>query len=156
MKVRNENYYTVPKILEIIKEYRSKMDWIKEVDRDIKSVGVAQYGIEASLPKSNSVSSAVEKEALRQIENNVVFSSILTDIKYVQQRWDRVTSERDAQVLSLRLDGYKATDIAQVMNMERSNVHRVLKRIACQIKGYPQEDATNSTNYKFEKEKVYN
>lgn len=124
------------------------MNNIKTLTNDMKSIGVAQYGIEASLPKSQGgFSSVVENEVMRQIENTKFYAEMITDMKYIQDRWHRITNEKDALVLSLRLDGYSVGDIAEITNMDRSSVYRVIERIACQIKSYPQDCATDATNY---------
>jgi helix-turn-helix protein len=156
VKIRNEDYYTINRILDIIKNYHINIENIKEFGRDIKSVGVAQYGIESTLPRGNEISSVVEREVVRQLNQNVFIANMITDIKYVQQRWHRVTNEKEAQVLSLRLSGHKAIDIATILGMERTNVYRLLNKVAHSIKGYPQNNATNSTNYENEKVLVYN
>lgn len=140
--------YTVKRIIQIIKCYHINVQNLKDLQREeMKSVGVSQYGIEASLPKGNNISSVVENEALRQIENTKFWAETITDIKYLQDRWNRITEEREAQVLSLYLDGFKTSDVAEIMKMNRSGVYRMLERIACQIKSYPQASATDSTNY---------
>ena len=143
------DYYSTKKILDIIKYYHINLNNLKTLaaENQLRSVGVAQYGIEASLPKGNNISSVVENEVLRQVENTKFFAGIITDMKYLQDRWHRVTTEREAMVLKLRLDGHKAKDIAQMLGVARSEVYRTLERIACQIKGYPQENETNETNF---------
>lgn len=134
--------------MQIIKYYHINIRNIKELQQDMKSVGIAQYGDESSLPKGNNISNVVEKEVMRQIENTKFWSEMITDMKYLQDRWHRITDEQEAKVLSLRLDGYGVRDIAYIMKTDRSNVYRMLKRIARQIKSYPQSSATDSTNYK--------
>ena len=139
--------YSVEKILQIIKYYHINMQNLKVLERDMRSVGVSQYGEESALPRGNKISNIVENEALRQIEKTKFWAEIITDIKYLQERWHRITDEQEAMVLNLRLNGYSVRDIAQLMKMERSNVYRILRSIAMKIKGYPQENATNSTNF---------
>ena len=139
--------YSIEKILQIIKYYHVNIQNLRELERDMRSVGVSQYGEESALPRGNKISNVVESEALRQIENSKFWAEIITDIKYLQDRYHRITDEQEAMVLNLRMDGYSVSDIAQIMKMDRSNVYRILKSIAKQIKGYPQENATNSTNF---------
>lgn len=139
--------YSVEKILQIIKYYHVNIQNLRELERDMRSVGVSQYGEESSLPRGNKISNIVENEALRQIEKTKFWAEIITDIKYLQERWHRITDEQEAMVLNLRLNGYSVRDIAQLMKMDRSNVYRMLKSIAKQIKGYPQANATISTNF---------
>ena len=139
--------YSVEKILQIIKCYHVNIQNLKELERDMRSVGVSQYGEESALPRGNKISNVVENEALRQIEKTKFWAEIITDIKYLQERWHRITDEQEAMVLNLRLNGYSVSDIAQIMKMDRSNVYRMLRNIAKQIKGYPQANATISTNF---------
>ena len=139
--------YSVEKILQIIKHYHINIQNLRMLERDMRSVGVSQYGEESALPRGNKISNVVESEALRQIENSKFWAEIITDIKYLQDRYHRITDEREAMVLNLRMDGYSVRDIAQIMKMDRSNVYRILRNIAMKIKGYPQENATNSTNF---------
>ena len=140
--------YSINKILQIIKYYHINMQNLKVLERDMRSVGVSQYGEESALPRGNKISNIVENEALRQIENTKFWAEIITDIKYLQDRWHRITDEQEAMVLNLRLSGHSVRDIAQLMKMDRSNVYRMLRSIAKQIKGYPQANATNSTNFR--------
>src|SRR5690606_8486322 len=140
--------YSINKILQIIKYYHIHMQNLKALERDMRRAGVSQYGEESALPRGNKISNIVENEALRQIENTKFWAEIITDIKYLQDRWHRITDEQEAMVLNLRLSGHSVRDIAQLMKMDRSNVYRMLRSIAKQIKGYPQANATNSTNFR--------
>lgn len=140
------SYYTVKKILEIINLYHININNVRDLTRDIASVGVAQYGIESSLPRGNTISNIVEKEALRQIETNAFFAQMMTDIKFLQDRWDRVTNEQEAQILSLRLTGYSVRDISERLKISRKSVYLKLENIARTIGGYPQGCYTNYTD----------
>lgn len=142
-----EDYYTVNDIMWIIKNYHRDLKTIKEYAEDeFKSVGVAKYGLESSLPKGNSISAVVENEVLRRIENSKYFAERKTDIKYLQDRWDRITDEKEAIVLNHYLSGCTTADIAHLLGMTRWGVHKVLERIAIKIKSYPQDELTNYTN----------
>lgn len=131
-------YYDIPKVLEIIRNYHHNINYIRDMSRDYASVGVSQYGIEASLPKGNNITDAVANEALRQIEMTGYFADIMTDIKYIQDRWDRVTDEKEAQVLNLRLSGLSASEIGQVIGCSERNVNKILRQVAQTIISYPQ------------------
>lgn len=145
-------YYTTKKVMEIIKHYHINMNNIKTLTNDMKSVGVSQYGIESSLPKSKGgFSSVVENEVIRQIENTKIYADMVTDMKYLQDRWHRITDEKEATVLQLTLNGYGSSDVAEIMKMSRSGVYRMLESIAMQIKSYPQASETDSTNYEISK-----
>src|SRR5699024_3311278 len=138
--------YTVDKILSIINSYHINVNNVREISREMASVGVSQYGVESSLPKSNEISNVVEKEAMRQMEMSTFFSDMITDMKYLQDRWDRVTEENEAQILAMRLSGYSATDISMRLKMSRKNVYLKLRNIARIIGGYPQSNYTNYTD----------
>ena len=138
--------YTVDKILSIINSYHINVNNVREISREMASVGVSQYGVESSLPKSNAISNVVEKEAMRQMEMSTFFADMITDMKYLQDRWDRVTEETEAQILAMRLSGYSATDISMRLKMSRKNVYLKLRNIARIIGGYPQSNYTNYTD----------
>lgn len=143
-----EDYYSIKKIMEIIKYYHINMTNLQNMAmQEIKSVGVSQYGVESSLPKGTQTSNVTEREAIRNVEQSKFWSGIITDIKYLQARWHRVTDEKLAMILNLYLTGYRTGDVAQIMQMERSWVYRNLEKIANIIKGYPQEEATKTTNF---------
>lgn len=120
---------------------------IKDLEDDMmKSVGVSQYGIESSLPKGNNISKVVENEAIRRVENTKVWAEMITDVKYIQARWHRITDEKEASILNMRLSGYEISEISQAMKMSRGHVYKVIREIAKAIKSYPQENDTNDTD----------
>src|SRR5699024_5386640 len=128
-------YYSTEKILEIIKHYHTNMQNIKEWQRDHASVGVVKMGIEATMPKANTLSDVVANEAIRQIEDSKFFTEMETDIKYLQQRWDRVTNESDARILSLKLGGLSSWEIGNVVQCSERNVNKRLWVVAKTIQG---------------------
>lgn len=131
-------YYSTDKVLEIIKHYKTYIDSINDLRLSYSSVGVGQYGLDAAMPKGNNISNIVEREALRQLDNSKLLSDRMTDINYIQNRWDRVTNEDDAIILNLRLSGYKVVTIAHKLNCSRFQIHKRLRVIADTIRGYPQ------------------
>ena len=141
-----KDHYSINKILQIIKYYHINIKNMKELQIEARSVGVSQYGVEASLPKGNKISNVIEQEVIRQIENTKFWSDMATDIKYIQDRLHRVTDEQEAKALHLRLDGYSVVDIAKLLGIERAHVYRLLRNVARTIKGYPQGKRTNDTN----------
>lgn len=147
MQKKNEDDYSINRILMIINMYHINMKNIKELDQGLNpSVGVAQYGIEATLPKGNAISKVVENEAIRQVDNSRYWAETITDMKYIQDRWHRVTNEKEAMILNLRLNGIPVTEISYIMHMSQRSIYRILRNIARTIKGYPQGHVTNVTN----------
>ncbi|BAM46332.1 hypothetical protein [Amphibacillus xylanus] len=146
MGKKKEDPYSINRILKIIHMYHINMKNIKEMEQELSSVGVSQYGIEATLPKGNAISKVVENEAIRLVESSRYWSETVTDMKYIQDRWHRITDEKEAMILNLRLDGLSMSEISRIVNMDRSHLYKVLRKIARTIKGYPQVYATDTTN----------
>lgn len=136
-----QDYYSINKILAIIHNYHVKINIIENLEKgmELKSVGVSQYGDDAGMPKANNNSSATENEALRIARSSKLWSNAMTDIKYIQQRWHRVTDEQQAIALHLRLSGYSITDISHIIKKKKSQTYNLLRGAAKAIKGYPQE-----------------
>lgn len=126
-------YYTKQKIKDIIKNYHHNQQVLKERNTHYSSVGVAQGGVESTLPKAQGqTSDVVANEAIRQIEANRVFANIQTDIKYLQDRLDRV-KESDEELLTLFLSGCNIHDVANYYGCSTRTVDRKLDDIACCI-----------------------
>lgn len=117
-----------------MRNYRQWHLAIKEYRKDYKSVGVAQGGIESVMPKAKGTTSdVVFEEVVRQLEDSTVFAEIITDLKYMDDRVDRVKKHRDT--LKLRLQGYTIRDIAEIEEVSRMKVNRNLVDVANQIVG---------------------
>ena len=125
--------YTVKKILELIRMYHVNINNIKERQREYQSVGVS---VISDMPKANNISDTVANEALRLIRDDRMFQLIESDVKYIQDRLDRVTEKEDAIILSMRLNGRSVRDIAEMHNVSERTIHRKLERIAMLIQGY--------------------
>lgn len=125
-------YYNTRKILEIMKDYHVNTQAIKAHKKDYASVGVGKYGIEATMPRANTISNPVENEAIRQMEDVKHFANIQTDIKYLDDRLHRVPNKYK-YILGLRLLGYSVTDIQESIGKSRGYVHNRLIRIAKSI-----------------------
>lgn len=128
-------YYTTEKVLEIIKDYQVYKGNMQEGDKGYSSVGVAQYGIEATMPKAQGTTSdVVANEAIKQVGESLVIASMRTDAKYLEDRLYRVEDEILKEILALRMEGHTIRDIAEVTLYSKSNVHKLLVKIAKIIK----------------------
>lgn len=128
-------YYSIPKILEIMKDYHKYISAIEDYKKEYASVGVGQYGIEASLPKGNNISNPVEQEALKQMDDIKYYADIRTNMKYLEDRLDRVQGDLCKEILGLRLEGLTIREIAEVTGYAKSYVHRLTIKIAEYIRG---------------------
>lgn len=127
--------YEIEDILRIMKDYNINRSNINNESDDYASVGVSVYGIEASLPSGNGTSDQVANEAIRMISEVPLFRMIRTDMKYIEDRLDRVTSGRHQEVMYHRLDGMTIRDIAKVTDYSKSHIHRLLVEVAKCING---------------------
>src|SRR5699024_918970 len=122
--------YTVNKVLDIIKNYHHNITILKEYRRTMKSVGVAQSGIESVMPKAQGgTSDPTGNEAVRLAGDASYFAELATDIKYLQDRLDRVPKEYEA-ILDLRLTGHTVREIAFLQHRSYSHINKSLKHIA--------------------------
>lgn len=129
-------YYDISRVLEIMENYHIYIANLQEITKDYASVGVAQYGIEATLPKAQGTTSdVVATEALRDIDELPLFAQMRTDVKYIDDRLDRVTSKLDVEILALRLEGLTVRDIGIATGYSKTHVHRKLVNIAKCLKG---------------------
>ena len=122
--------YTVNKVLDIIKNYHHNITILKEYRRTMKSVGVAQSGIESVMPKAQGgTSDPTGNEAVRLAGDASYFAELATDIKYLQDRLDRVPKEYEA-ILDLRLTGHTVREIAFLQHRSYSHINKSLKHVA--------------------------
>ena len=122
--------YTVEKVKSIIKNYHHNITILKEYRRTMKSVGVAQSGIESVMPKAQGgTSDPTGNEAVRLAGDSSYFAELATDIKYLQDRLDRVPKKYE-RTLDLTLSGHSVIDIANLTHRSVRAIYRELNCIA--------------------------
>lgn len=122
--------YTVNKVLDIIKNYKHYQEAICNHKKEYASVGVAQGGIESVMPKAQGgTSDPTGNEAVRLAGDTSYFAELATDIKYLQDRLDRVPEEYET-ILDLRLSGHTVREIAFLQHRSYSYINKSLKHIA--------------------------
>lgn len=124
--------YSVEHILKIMEEYHIYRRNLNEGIKDYASVGVS---IITDMPLPSSLSDNVADEAIKMVEDVPYFNKIRTDMKYLEDRLDRVESEKLQTVMFYRLDGMTIRDIASVTEYSKTHIHRLLNEIAKCIKG---------------------
>ena len=128
--------YDVNKIVRIIKNYYHNLRYTQAVLEDsIESVGVSQYGIEATMPHGSGTSNPTERQVIKSINTTKHVSKTLTDMKYLQDRTYRIKREKDAIVLYSLMTGKTYQEIADMLDCSTQNVHQRVERIAEIIKG---------------------
>lgn len=122
-----------------LKDYHWMIEQIRvgkmqdEVVKTIEYEGakVANYGIEATLPKaSGGTSDPVSYEASRRTQFYVKrVLRYVWKVKEIQERASNVIGEREIFVLHHLLDGYSMRKIAEKMNVSEATVRRIRERI---------------------------
>lgn len=132
LNIRSRSMYTPSKVKDIMKYYHININNLKnEYGNEMRSFGVS---VITDMPRGNGrTSDVVADTALKLIDNNRIYAEMLTDIKYLQQRWHRITDEIDAQILQLRISGYSVTDIAEILKMGKRTVYDRIDGIAINI-----------------------
>ena len=130
--------YTVNRILRIINDYHRNMQLLAERDADgqlMRSFGIAQYGTDMVMPRADGVSSIVENFSIGRIDASRYWVGVLTDMKYIQDRFYRIEDESQAIALSLRLDGHTTAEISKIMGRHKDHVNKLIRLVAVNIKG---------------------
>ncbi|MEY2355576.1 sigma factor-like helix-turn-helix DNA-binding protein [Lysinibacillus capsici] len=122
-----------------LKDYHWMIEQIRvgkmqdEVVKTIEYEGakVANYGIEATLPKaSGGTSDPVSYEASRRTQFYVKrVLRYVWKVKEIQERASNVIGEREIFVLHHLFDGYSMRKIAEKMNVSEATVRRIRERI---------------------------
>lgn len=124
--------YSIEKILEIMENYQIYKGNLEDTEKDYASVGVS---IITDMPRANSISNVVEREALRDIEELPAFALMRTDKKYLDDRLDRIEDNLHINILALRMEGLKIREIAYDVGYSKTHIHRLLIKIAETIRG---------------------
>lgn len=136
---RDTLYYDKERVISIIRNYHSNLRYTQEVLDDVtRSVGVAQYGIEAVMPKpqGGKSSSDTEKQVVRTIQATKHISKKLTDMKYLQDRLYRIEDEKDAIILYSVMQGKNYAEVGELLECDRSVVKRRIDNIAELLQDY--------------------
>ena len=116
-----------------IKHILSNYFWmIKEVKRindelsEIETSVTAQYGIEASMPKPQGLTSdAIANEVIRRDKKAQRKYEFIRKIKYVQERIYLIEDDREKVVLDCLLDGMSISAISNHMGLSRTHIDRL-------------------------------
>ena len=128
--------YAVDEIVTIIKNYHNNLCYTQAIlEESFQSVGVSQYGIEATMPHGSGISDPVASQVMKSIKTTQHVADNLTDLKYLQDRTYRIDNEKDAIVLFSLMSGKTYKEIADMLKCTPQNIHQRVERIAYIIKG---------------------
>lgn len=124
-----------------IKHILSNYFWmIKEVKRindelnEIETSVTAQYGIEATLPKPQGLTSdAIANEVVRRDKKSQRKYDFIQKIKYVQERIHLIEDDREKVVLDCLLDGMSISAISNHMGLSRKHIDRLRDSIVSRM-----------------------
>ncbi|WP_210126550.1 hypothetical protein [Mammaliicoccus sp. N-M50] len=127
--------YSTKQVLTLIKEYQDNVKTIarlrKEYIENVCGGNIAQYGIESSMPKAvGQTSDPVFREVTRLLKQDKMLNRYENKIKYVQDRWDRVSDETQETILNQVLSGVSYEEIAKTMGKTPSRISQIVKEIA--------------------------
>ncbi|QBK26731.1 helix-turn-helix transcriptional regulator [Ureibacillus thermophilus] len=123
---------TKEKLEQWIKDYRWMINTVEELqsELDFKGAKIAQYGVEASLPKAaGSTGDVVFSEVLRRNKHLKRINEYIFKIQEVQKRVDKVTEPREAEVLYWLLEGKSMRWIGQHMALSHVSIKNIKESI---------------------------
>jgi len=105
-------------------------------NRSYKSVGVAQGGIEATLPKPNtSLKSHAEMDAMdaRERRNYERYIEYEEKVEAVESMIDCLEDEQHKIILDCMMEGMSYRSIADHLNVNRNKIRGMKEEMLCQI-----------------------
>ncbi|TKI50698.1 helix-turn-helix domain-containing protein [Lysinibacillus tabacifolii] len=115
----------------MITDYHWMVNAIKEMREEmVIGAKTAQYGIEASLPKAvGGIGDPIMQEAIRRSKNNKRVADYEKKILEVQKLLEKVTGDREIQVLNWMLDGKSKRWIAKKMELSHTQIQNIKENI---------------------------
>ncbi|MFJ7891317.1 hypothetical protein ACIQYL_25130 [Lysinibacillus xylanilyticus] len=119
----------------MITDYHWMVNAIKEMREEmVIGAKTAQYGIEATLPKAvGSVGDPIMQEAIRRSKNIKRVEEYERKLLEVQKLIDKVSGEREIQVLNWMLDGRSKRWIGQNMGLSHTHIKNIKDQIVEQM-----------------------
>lgn len=125
-------FVITPDVLDsMITDYHWMVNAIKEMREEmVIGAKTAQYGIEASLPKAvGGIGDPIMQEAIRRSKNNKRVADYEKKILEVQKLLEKVTGDREIQVLNWMLDGKSKRWIAKKMELSHTQIQNIKENI---------------------------
>ena len=119
----------------MITDYHWMVNAIKEMRTEmVVGAKTAQYGIEATLPKAaGGVGDPIMQEAIRRSKNIKRVAEYEKKLLEVQTLLERVTGDREMQVLNWMLDGKSMRWIGKVMGLSHTHIQNIKDNILKQM-----------------------
>jgi len=119
----------------MITDYHWMVNAIKEMRAEmVVGAKTAQYGIEATLPKAvGGVGDPIMQEAIRRSKNIKRVVEYEKRLLEVQNLVDKVSGDREVQVLNWMLDGRSKRWIGQIMGLSHTHIQNIKDSIVKQM-----------------------
>jgi len=126
---------TQDKLDAMIIEYHRMVNAIKEMREEmVIGAKTAQNGIEATLPKAvGGVGDPIMQEAIRRSKNIKRVAEYEKRLLEVQNLVDKVSGDREVQVLNWMLDGRSKRWIGQIMGLSHTHIQNIKDSIVKQM-----------------------
>ncbi|PKD98548.1 hypothetical protein [Macrococcoides caseolyticum] len=127
--------YTTNQIVRMIKDYQMNVKVVaklrKEYIEDVCGANISQYGIEATMPKpQGQTSDPILREVQRLMKQDTVIAKYEAKVRYIQNRWDRITDEKQAMIFNMVLSGVAYEKIAKTVELSAQRIHQIINEIA--------------------------
>lgn len=121
----------------MITDYHWMVNAIKEMRSEmVIGAKTAQYGIEATLPTAaGGVGDPIMQEAIRRSRNIKRVAEYEQKLLEVQLLVERVTGDREMQVLNWMLDGKSKNWISKNMGVSHTHIRNIKENIIKQMVG---------------------
>lgn len=119
-----------------IKDYHWMVNTVKKMRNDLTVVGAktAQYGIEATMPRA---AGSTSDPILSEVNRRAVHLKRIKDYEYkiveVQKRIEKVTTDREAEVLFWLLEGKSMRWVGKHMALSHVTISNIKENIVYQM-----------------------
>lgn len=125
--------YTPTEIEQMIKDYHWMTNIIETNVFNYDSTGVAQYGIESSMPRSSGNGDKVFVRVLKNDVQGQKYQKLIQKVQFVDEKEQVVENEKDYYILQLLKRGKNFKQIAVFMECSHVNIYHRLQKIAKQM-----------------------
>ncbi|MFO3693628.1 hypothetical protein [Staphylococcus felis] len=127
--------YNTKQVIEMLKNYKKDRETLErltaEFDNNLTTgEGVAQYGTNAAMPKSNKISDPTFHRAKQLLYSNNVIENMENRIKFIDESQNKLIKDNHIIVFVLRREGHTCDYIKNVLQVSRTRVHGILNEIA--------------------------
>jgi hypothetical protein len=125
--------YNKFQIYGILKDYHWMLREIKRIDYELSKTdfqGVAQYGVEATLPHAvGIVGRALENEIVRRSKKSERLYEYVEKVNFINGRLGKVQDEKLKVTMDCMLDGMSMVQIGKHLGLSRRRVHELRDEI---------------------------